>query len=679
MSKNGDDMTRSKRIFRLAALFFLLPAVLVAGCMRAAIPPPQPVPGSLQDTQAVREKTIVIDPGHGGSEQGAVGVQGLKESEVNLGVALYLWGLLKEAGAHPVLTRAVDKNVFDGPEFSLVKDLQARSELSNSLKADLFVSIHHNASAQDTKKNDLIIFYKLQDPGRSRDIAESVCDGLTSRLNPESASVRAGNYHVLRNTRAPAVLGESSYMSNLQNETSLAYHRTLSREAHGYFTGILNYFNGGVPLLTRAWPDGHGLSTTLPRITAHISPGPDTETIDASTVSVQLDGDPVSSFTVDDNGTIAFVPPKPLGNGPHRFCITARNTAGNISQDECRAFSVSLPPGRIEVTPLFATAPADGITRTPVDVAVSDTLGRPVIDGTRVSLTTTAGMFLDPDVHTAGGRARAVLISDEMPGKAAITAAAGPAAGNGTVSFGSFGDAVFTATLRTPGGVPVEDVQLVRNGTVVARSDAGGFVYDRTAATGRTGYGLQKPGYELLTITPVLSAGSTAIENLQLTPVDGGLFFGKTIMLDPAGTTIRALPIINSLREHIEEAGGKAVITWQSAPAPDARQRVITATRAKADVFITIELGESSPVAGHYFRSEKGKLLAEAVCTCVEDCGGPPGAPCRIVHTTRYVIMHTPMPALWLCLPESAAEQGEETAACLYRALYVLFERYQGG
>jgi N-acetylmuramoyl-L-alanine amidase len=85
----------------------------------------------------------------------------------------------------------------------------------------------------------------MSDPQRSKDVAAEVCRALEDKLGPESASIHPGNYHVLRNTEAPAILGEASFMTNMKNERLLSYHRQLMLEAEGYFTGILNYFRKG--------------------------------------------------------------------------------------------------------------------------------------------------------------------------------------------------------------------------------------------------------------------------------------------------------------------------------------------------------------------------------------------------------------------------------------------------
>ena len=125
-------------------------AVFIPGCVTM---PPLPATSfhlDRIDTSCLQGKMIVIDPGYGGKYRGAIGKTGLKESEVNLGVALHLWGLLKSAGAKPVMTRTADTTVVSSHGQRLSDDLLARSRMSNALNPDLFISIHHNANIHDT-------------------------------------------------------------------------------------------------------------------------------------------------------------------------------------------------------------------------------------------------------------------------------------------------------------------------------------------------------------------------------------------------------------------------------------------------------------------------------------------------------------------------------------------------
>ncbi len=93
----------------------------------------------------LRGRRIVLDPGHGGFFKGAIGQNGLTEAEVNLGVALYLRGLLEWVGAEVFLTRTADYDFLTASDSTLASDLAFRSSFADSLQPDVFLSLHHNS------------------------------------------------------------------------------------------------------------------------------------------------------------------------------------------------------------------------------------------------------------------------------------------------------------------------------------------------------------------------------------------------------------------------------------------------------------------------------------------------------------------------------------------------------
>ncbi|MCK5512959.1 MAG: N-acetylmuramoyl-L-alanine amidase, partial [Deltaproteobacteria bacterium] len=125
------------------AILIVTVAVLIPGCVSMPSIPITSFQLDQINTSCIQGKVIVIDPGHGGKYRGAIGKTGLRESEVNLGVALHLWGLLYSAGAKPVMTRTADTTVVSPHYKRLSDDLLARSIISNYLNPDLFISIHH--------------------------------------------------------------------------------------------------------------------------------------------------------------------------------------------------------------------------------------------------------------------------------------------------------------------------------------------------------------------------------------------------------------------------------------------------------------------------------------------------------------------------------------------------------
>src|SRR5262249_25427870 len=152
------------------------------------------------DTTAVRGRRIVLDPGHGGVFRGALGVHGLTEAEVNLGVALHLRGLLEARGAQVLMTRTDDRDFLTPADSSLRSDLAERVRIAGAFHPDLFVSVHHNADARGAHDvNSTQTYYKLGDEGPSLDAAQSVHRFLVRNLGIAEQRILPGNYYVLRN------------------------------------------------------------------------------------------------------------------------------------------------------------------------------------------------------------------------------------------------------------------------------------------------------------------------------------------------------------------------------------------------------------------------------------------------------------------------------------------------
>jgi N-acetylmuramoyl-L-alanine amidase len=207
-----------------------LATALVTGCARppggpGIIAPPARVPpkagydgrrDSLDsvDPSVLRGKRIVLDPGHGGFFAGAVGVGGLTEKEVNLGVALELRDMLVAAGAEVLMTRDTDRDFLTPADSTLRSDLAARAGIANAFAPDLFVSIHHNADAGGAHDvNETQTYYQLGDEGPSYDAAQDVFRAITRNLGIEVSKMIPGNFFVVRNSDAPALLTEASFLT----------------------------------------------------------------------------------------------------------------------------------------------------------------------------------------------------------------------------------------------------------------------------------------------------------------------------------------------------------------------------------------------------------------------------------------------------------------------------------
>ena len=320
-------------------------AALLAGC--AGSPPHRTtaeIPGYLLpgpsfeglDTSPLRDRLIVLDPGHGGRFRGAVGPAGLSEAEVNLGVALELRALLTAAGSRVQMTRSGDTDLLTASDSTLAGELDRRVALVDSLRPDAFVSLHHNSNAAlDRSLNETQTYYRLGDDGASFELARAIHRQLALRLGIRPARLLPGNFRVLRQDAAPSVLGEPAMISNPAIEQRLGRPEARRREAEAYYLGLLDYFRGGRPVWNPSQGDTIGFGAgERPAASWRFSPGtvdsvsgslPDADPL---MTTVTLDGRP-QAFDVDADGLVvhwrAGVPPSP---GRHRLDIVGANLSG---------------------------------------------------------------------------------------------------------------------------------------------------------------------------------------------------------------------------------------------------------------------------------------------------------------------------------------------------------------
>ncbi len=175
-------------------------------------------------------KVIVVDPGHGGNDNGATGSSyATLEKNINLDVALLLRNKLEAAGAKVIMTRSDDRTLT----------LQGRVDVAVQNNADVFVSIHHNTHP-NTATNGTIVFYYNE--GNSSKLASLVETEVVAATKYNNMQSRFGNYYVLRENPVVSILAEIGFISNPNEELMVRSPKQQDLAAEGIYKGLLRYF-----------------------------------------------------------------------------------------------------------------------------------------------------------------------------------------------------------------------------------------------------------------------------------------------------------------------------------------------------------------------------------------------------------------------------------------------------
>lgn len=189
------------------------------------------------------DKIIIIDAGHGGIDPGA-NRPGVLEKDINLAIALQLKDNLHKQGAKVVMTRAVDMELSNLCDNNKVKDryhrdLNARIEMVEESDADIFISIHANASSK-VKQRGVECYYSGKSEAGKR-LAEAI-EGQLQAVTKINHEATPAPFFVLRRNKVPAVLIEVGYITNLEERDLLQTTDYQQHLAEAISTGIHNYY-----------------------------------------------------------------------------------------------------------------------------------------------------------------------------------------------------------------------------------------------------------------------------------------------------------------------------------------------------------------------------------------------------------------------------------------------------
>ena len=185
------------------------------------------------------EKVIVIDPGHGGNDPGAIGFSGSYEKDINLEIATKLYEKLKEKDYKVILTRDRDEYIEN----------LSRAELANRRRARVFISIHGNSLENNNTVEGIQVLYypdrkstigDLDNNELAKIVMNSMIIGTGAK---DKGIIEREDLIVLNQTKMPAILIECGFISNENEEKLLLTDEYQDRLVNSIVNGIEEYFS----------------------------------------------------------------------------------------------------------------------------------------------------------------------------------------------------------------------------------------------------------------------------------------------------------------------------------------------------------------------------------------------------------------------------------------------------
>lgn len=190
---------------------------------------------------------IVIDAGHGGEDPGKIGINGAKEKDINLSIAVKLAELLEKENIEVVLTREGDVSLKENEQnrFSKQADMRKRVETINESDAGLAVSIHQNSFTEESSHGAQVFYHTNSEAGKNfamimqDTIKSSIADGNHREAKSNDS------YYLLKNTECPLIIIECGFLSNPAEADLLLREDYQEKMAEAIKNGIMEYLSEG--------------------------------------------------------------------------------------------------------------------------------------------------------------------------------------------------------------------------------------------------------------------------------------------------------------------------------------------------------------------------------------------------------------------------------------------------
>lgn len=179
-----------------------------------------------------KEYTVVLDAGHGSSDSGKVGINGVLEKDINLSISKKTKKHLEKKGIRVVMTRDKDESLAEGENGNRkVQDMKARVKRINDTKPDLAVSIHQNSYHEESIHGAQVFYYEHSESGEKD--ARILQEALLAVDPDNTRQVKANTtYYLLKRTEVPILIVECGFLSNQEEAEKLAsedYQKELAK------------------------------------------------------------------------------------------------------------------------------------------------------------------------------------------------------------------------------------------------------------------------------------------------------------------------------------------------------------------------------------------------------------------------------------------------------------------
>ena len=197
---------------------------------------------AVNNAQSLNRINIVIDAGHGGIDAGTIGVDGAKEKDINLNIALKLYDFARVSGINATLIRTGDYQYYRKGDDTKRSDLYNRMDCINSVHNSTLVSIHQN-HFENEKEHGMQIWYSPNDD-KSPVLADSILDVTKKFLQPDNQRLNKKSdsaYYLLHKAKVPSVMVECGFMSNTKENSDLQNNDYQNKLAYLIMLGLNIY------------------------------------------------------------------------------------------------------------------------------------------------------------------------------------------------------------------------------------------------------------------------------------------------------------------------------------------------------------------------------------------------------------------------------------------------------